>query len=168
MREEETCLFHATPVENVESIKRSGLLPGEKTSKSNASWTDGRAVYLGKRDGLNYPSDLLKKRTALFKVCIPADDDTTILADGDWVRNEKVDKPDEDDPSYIPEDEWESMSIVEQDLFTNDWRASIEAGFGARYLGSVPAGWIKDCEIGHFESKKGHDVFVKDSRCPGF
>jgi hypothetical protein len=150
------CLYHATPVENVESIKKLGILPGGEIGKSNADWTDERAVYLGKKDGLNYPADLLKLKTAMFKVCIPYTKKTDLFADNDWARIKAVDE------GNLDEEEWEEMDIDDQDDFAFDWESSVDDGFGARFIGSIPPEWITGCEIGHFDDK---NVFVTDLKC---
>lgn len=154
MNDEKICLFHLTKATNVDSIKKHGLLTRRDSykitgtsikQKHSGLRDDPDAVYLGKRDSMNYPFALENHELAMLKVCIPEDDAFENFY------------PDED---YIRDEFGESEIKFEED-YAEEWENSLEDGYGVKYKGSIHPDKIVDCEIGMLEN----DRFEKTGTC---
>lgn len=168
MINDKACLFHATPARNLPSILERGLVtprhlhPEMKREEIpvNADSSDVYSIYLGNRDALNYPFEIEKEPVAMLKICFTPEESKMLLPDDDYVEDNV-----EINWSAVDRIRGVSRASKLRDYLRKPeyWEASVDAGYGAKYDGDIPADRIVDCEIGHFNS-----AFEKDIDCPGF
>lgn len=150
----EVCLYHLTRASNLDSIEQHGLLTRRSASqklgrsfkeKHSSLDDDPDAIYLGKRDEMNYPFALEDNELAMLKICIPEDDAyANFYPDEDYIR-----------------DQYGESEIPFEEEHAEEWEFSISEGYGAKYKGNIPAKNIVDCELGRIEN----DRFEKTGTC---
>jgi hypothetical protein len=166
-----TCLFHATLAKNVASILKDGLLtPWERARRQNipvkdiplnADTSNIYAIYLGKKDGLNYPFEIQSEPLAMLQVCFSPDETSKFLPDDDYVEDFVLTKRSE----AWYHDKWSRWRKTARDDYVRKfWKKSIDDGYGIRHEGSITPDHVAGCEIGEFMDRK----FVAISKCPGF